>query len=82
MTVRKTLRRALVISYVILRYLMTDQWLGARSWYWRCVCWVNPFQYRRGRYTRGQALRLALETLGPIFVKFGQLLSTSLALMV
>ncbi len=29
-----------------------------------------------GSYTRGQSLRLALEALGPIFVKFGQVLST------
>lgn len=33
--------------------------------------WFSPFGY-----TRGQSLRLALEALGPIFVKFGQVLST------
>lgn len=35
------------------------------------LSWVTP-----GSYTRGQSLRLALEALGPIFVKFGQVLST------
>ncbi|MGE8641133.1 MAG: ubiquinone biosynthesis regulatory protein kinase UbiB, partial [Achromobacter sp.] len=30
----------------------------------------------RPRQPRGQRLRLALESLGPIFVKFGQVLST------
>ncbi|MDO6746506.1 ubiquinone biosynthesis regulatory protein kinase UbiB [Gilvimarinus sp. 1_MG-2023] len=30
----------------------------------------------RGDYSRGQRLRLAMEALGPIFIKFGQLLST------
>ena len=29
-----------------------------------------------GQYPRGKRLRLALESLGPIFIKFGQLLST------
>ena len=28
------------------------------------------------RYTRGERIRLALETLGPIFIKFGQIIST------
>ncbi|MDT8397564.1 MAG: ubiquinone biosynthesis regulatory protein kinase UbiB [Pseudomonadales bacterium] len=35
-----------------------------------------PFFSRRGGSSRGQRLRLALEELGPIFIKFGQLLST------
>ena len=35
------------------------------------LAWASP----RGR-TRGENLRLALEALGPIFVKFGQVLST------
>jgi len=30
----------------------------------------------QGQYPRGKRLRLALESLGPIFIKFGQLLST------
>ena len=34
-------------------------------------CWFMP-----KRYSRGERLRIALETLGPIFVKFGQILST------
>ena len=33
--------------------------------------WLTP-----GGFTRGESLRLALEALGPIFVKFGQVLST------
>jgi ubiquinone biosynthesis protein len=32
--------------------------------------------FRRHRGTRGERLRLALEELGPIFMKFGQMLST------
>lgn len=43
----------------------------------RYLSWLNPLHWRRQpRYTRGESIRLALETLGPIFVKFGQALST------
>jgi ubiquinone biosynthesis protein len=35
------------------------------------LSWTTP-----GSYTRGESLRLALEALGPIFIKFGQVLST------
>lgn len=38
---------------------------------------LSPFAfYPKQRLTRGKALRNALEELGPIFIKFGQLLST------
>jgi ubiquinone biosynthesis protein len=37
----------------------------------------NPLSwYKRPNLTRGERIRLALETLGPVFVKFGQSLST------
>ena len=38
---------------------------------------LSPIRlFPKGRYSRGKRLRLALETLGPVFIKFGQLLST------
>ncbi|HMB72968.1 MAG TPA: ubiquinone biosynthesis regulatory protein kinase UbiB [Gammaproteobacteria bacterium] len=38
---------------------------------------VNPFNWFRGnRLSRAERLRLAIEELGPIFIKFGQMLST------
>jgi ubiquinone biosynthesis protein len=38
---------------------------------------LNPWYWRRNKdSTRGERLRLALQELGPFFVKFGQLLST------
>src|SRR5690606_14563318 len=40
--------------------------LYAPAWHWT----------RRDRLPRGQRIRLALQELGPIFVKFGQMLST------
>ena len=47
------------------------------------ACWVNGLLYllpwswgTKKRGTKGERLRCALEELGPIFIKFGQLLST------
>ncbi|MDT8311125.1 MAG: ubiquinone biosynthesis regulatory protein kinase UbiB [Methylophaga sp.] len=43
----------------------------------RFISWLSPYRWRKAsRQPRGERLRLALEDLGPIFVKFGQILST------
>ena len=43
----------------------------------RFVFWLSPWTwFSRRRGTRGERLRRALEDLGPIFVKFGQVVST------
>lgn len=44
----------------------------------RMLLWLAPWRLNPvpKRLNRGQRLRLALEALGPIFVKFGQILST------
>lgn len=43
----------------------------------QCLFMLNPLAWWRQSYaSRGQRLRQALITLGPIFVKFGQILST------
>jgi ubiquinone biosynthesis protein len=44
-------------------------WILRRYFYFWNLC-------HKSQYTRGQAFRLALENLGPIFVKFGQAVST------
>ena len=68
--------RAFLILRVFWRYGLDDIALGSLN---------SPSWQRRSRYLRlgrdlsaprGQRLRLALEALGPIFVKFGQVLST------
>jgi ubiquinone biosynthesis protein len=47
-----------------------------RTHLFRPVAWINRLIPRRARaFTLGARLRLALEQLGPIFVKFGQALS-------
>lgn len=52
----------LLLGHSRLRVL---QWLARRALFWQKI--TQP---------RGKRLRLALEALGPIFVKFGQMLST------
>lgn len=43
----------------------------------RFIVYLNPWNwFRRQSMTRGEALRKSLEQLGPLFVKFGQALST------
>lgn len=42
----------------------------------RFLMYFNPWYWRNRRRGYGERLRLTLESLGPIFVKFGQMLST------
>ncbi len=71
--------RIIKIVYIVLKYgldraLFRLPLLQILKW----MCWFNPFYWKikRQHLARGERLRLALEELGPIFVKFGQLLST------
>jgi len=68
--------RLLKIIFVVLRFGL-DEFLLAHvrtSWLLRPLNWLLFF--RDTSRPRAERLRLALEALGPIFVKFGQLLST------
>ena len=70
--------RAIKIARVAARYRL-DLILKPRRWLLpiTILAWINPRCWSVcQRYTRGERIRLALETLGPIFVKFGQILST------
>src|SRR4051794_21813145 len=43
----------------------------------RFVVYLNPWNwFRQGKMSHGVALRKSLEELGPMFIKFGQALST------
>ena len=68
--------RLLTIQYVVLRYGLEDLLLGNVRTRW--LAWLIKFSlfWRPLRGARGERLRLALQDLGPIFVKFGQVLST------
>lgn len=70
--------RILKINFVLVRYNLDEIILEMR-WFssLRFLMYFNPYYwYLKDRLTRGQRIRLALETLGPIFIKAGQMLST------
>ncbi|MEA2116906.1 ubiquinone biosynthesis regulatory protein kinase UbiB [Halovibrio sp. HP20-50] len=70
--------RLLRISWVISRHrLDTLLPLARLPWWLRVMLWFSPLRLLPlGKRSRGERLRLALEALGPIFIKFGQMLST------
>jgi ubiquinone biosynthesis protein len=78
--IRKFFRFAKIVV-VVLRYGLDQMVLS--SFKYRGVTWLVRFMTlgRRLQRPRGERLRLALETLGPIFVKLGQVLSTRRDLM-
>ncbi len=70
------LLRLIKILYIILRYGLDEFLLAHARTRWMSRL-LNLLLFFRGRgRPRAERLRLALERLGPIFVKFGQLLST------
>ena len=73
-----SLLRAGRIGRVLLRYRLDDLLDGTPAERWLRL--MRPFVPRASReiaaMSRGARLRLALQELGPIFVKFGQILST------
>ncbi len=74
----KAALRAARIGRVILRYRLDDLLHGTPAERWLHL--AKPFVPRASAAiaapSRGARLRLALQDLGPIFVKFGQILST------
>lgn len=71
--------RLLKIAYICQKYGLDDIVFGL-PWFrsFRFVLWLNPIYWLRRRHPlpEGERLRLAFEALGPIFIKFGQILST------
>lgn len=66
------------ILYLVFRYSLEVFFLqtstGRNIYYFR---WLNPFYIFSNRFIpKGQRLTLALQKAGPLFVKFGQILST------
>ncbi|HOZ03838.1 MAG TPA: ubiquinone biosynthesis regulatory protein kinase UbiB [Arenimonas sp.] len=74
--------RAIRIARVLLRHrldsLLEDTAFG--KWLWLLKPFT-PARSEEANLPRGERLRLALQELGPIFVKFGQILSTRRDLM-
>ncbi len=70
--------RALRIIWVVGRYrLDTLLQHQALPWFISFLFWLFPLRWLfRAKDNEGRRLRLALERLGPVFIKFGQILST------
>src|SRR5476649_1137302 len=75
----RVLVRLLQIQRVLVRHGL-DDFIRATHLYrpFRFLFYLSPWTWfqRSAGVTRGERLRLALEELGPVFVKFGQALST------
>ena len=75
----RLLLRLFTIQWTLMRHGL-DELLFATLWFKpvRFLLWLSPWRLlgHTKRRPRGERLRLALEELGPIFVKFGQALST------
>lgn len=73
-------RRLFRILRVVVRYRLDDLLLALTlPWWLRALSYGLPWRWLPRKtldLSRGARLRLALEDLGPIFIKFGQLLST------
>jgi len=64
------------INATIMRHGLRTQVVGKNSTSLKLLSYLNPFNFLRRSESRGEEIRLMLEKLGPIFVKFGQVLST------
>ena len=65
------------ISWVLLRHVLDELILASHLFRpFRFIRIFMPWIWRQRKTPRGVRIRLALEDLGPIFVKFGQILST------
>ncbi|WP_305856935.1 ubiquinone biosynthesis regulatory protein kinase UbiB [Balneatrix alpica] len=71
------LLRFFTIIRVIAQYRLDEFFaLPNMPWLLRLGLWLLPWRWYRNHQPRGERLRQALEQLGPVFVKFGQVLST------
>ena len=71
----RALRLAKIIS-VALHYQLDVLLLQGSRYQWMTWLLSKLLFWRTAQRSRGENLRLALQSLGPIFVKFGQMLST------
>tara|TARA_Y100001960_G_scaffold333166_1_gene436860 strand:- start:1143 stop:2657 length:1515 start_codon:yes stop_codon:yes gene_type:complete len=69
--------RLLKINSVVLRFGL-EEFFPSHGWVrlLKIPLWLMTFWRRKVNRTRAVRLRMALENLGPIFIKFGQMLST------
>lgn len=78
----KQLIRFIKINHILAKYHLDDIMHAAHIFRpLRLIGFFPRFWYNKYDIPRGERLRLALQDLGPIFVKFGQILSTRHDLM-
>lgn len=70
--------RLVIINLTLARYGLDEVILSLHLFRpVRFLVYLNPFNwFRDNRLSQAHRIRLCIETLGPIFIKFGQLLST------
>lgn len=70
--------RLMRINFILMRYNIDEIVLGTHWFYpLRFFVYLNPYYWLlKNKLTRGERIRLAIEELGPIFVKIGQIAST------
>ncbi len=70
--------RLMRINFILMRYNL-DEIILTMPWFtpFRFLGYFNPYYWiLKNKLTRGERIRLALQDLGPIFVKAGQIVST------
>ena len=73
----KKINRIFRIFYILWRYDLFSLLRGAiKPVLLRVLIWPFSLLSPAKKLPRGQRIRLALEALGPVFIKFGQVLST------
>ena len=74
----RNLRRLVAINFTLARFGLDEVILSLhfmRPLY--LLGLINPFNwFRNKQYSQAERLRLCIESLGPIFIKFGQMMST------
>ncbi|MBX3708378.1 MAG: ubiquinone biosynthesis regulatory protein kinase UbiB [Gammaproteobacteria bacterium] len=70
--------RLIRINFILMRYNIDEIILGTHWFYpLRFFIYFNPYYWTlRNKLSRAERVRLAIEELGPIFVKAGQIIST------
>lgn len=78
MKIVSQLFRLIRVNYILMRYNIDEIVLGTHWFYpLRFLVYLNPYYWTMDKnMSQGERIRRALEELGPIFVKAGQVIST------
>lgn len=68
--------RLLKINRTLLRFGLNRSLIPKKSKSLLALSYFNPWSFSKNNHNRGESLREMFERLGPVFIKFGQVLST------